>query len=53
MHGGMYQPLVVKTPVKKGPYQESVSNLLMEDSFDCDLRTFLEQVLRVIVVPKG
>lgn len=48
----MYQPLSVKVPLKKGPYLESVGNLLIEDQVDCEFKTFLEQVQRAVVTPK-
>jgi len=48
----MYQPISVKTPIKKGPYAEAVANLLREDAYECDFKTFLDSVQRAVVLPK-
>jgi hypothetical protein len=52
LHGGMYQPLSVKVPVKKGPYGEYLSFILKEDSYDCPFSNFIELVQRALVTPK-
>lgn len=52
LNGGMYQPLSVRTSLKKGPYNEAIANLLTEDTYECTFSTFLEQVQKVTMVPK-
>ena len=51
-NGGMYQPLSVRTPSKKGPFNEYVSLTLKEDYSDCGYTQFIEQVQRAVVLPK-
>jgi hypothetical protein len=51
-NGGMFQPLLIKTAFKKGPYSELVGSLLREDSFECNMAGFLESVSRAVVIPK-
>lgn len=48
----MYQPLCIKTALKKGPFSEALAVLLKEDSYECTFSTFLDQLLKAIVVPK-
>jgi hypothetical protein len=52
LNGGMYQPLCIKTALKKGPFSEALAVLLKEDSYECTFSTFLDQLLKAIVVPK-
>ncbi len=52
LNGGMYQPLSVKTTLKKGPFNEYVGLTLKEDHFDCSYTQFIEQVVRAVILPK-
>lgn len=52
LNGGMYQPLVIKTPLRKGPYGEALHNIQKEDYFDCKFPEFLDIIRRPVNVPK-
>jgi len=48
----MYQPLSIKTGLKKGPFSEYLNTILKEDSYECSFSTFLETVYRSIPISK-
>jgi hypothetical protein len=48
----MYQPLLIKTPLKKGPYAEALLNILKEEYFECKYPDFLDIIRRPLNVPK-
>jgi hypothetical protein len=48
----MYQPLSIKTAVKKGPFGEYLSTILKEDNYECSFSTFLDAVYRAIAILK-
>jgi hypothetical protein len=39
-------PLLIRTPMKKGPFGELVNNLAKEDYHECNYYTFLDHVHR-------
>jgi hypothetical protein len=41
-------PLIIKTPHKKGPFGELVSNILKEDYHECNYYTFLDTLHRQV-----
>lgn len=43
---GIFLPVIVKTPKKKGPYQEYLQSLLKEEYQECKYFSFLDSIHR-------